>query len=104
MKLTAKVKLCPTAEQALLLRQTVEQANRACNWVSARSWETKTFGQFKLHKLTYVETRSKFPLTAQVVVRCIAKVADAYKLDRRRRAPSGRTELSHLTGAYSIGG
>ena len=35
--------------------------------------------------MTYHAIRSDFGLTAQVVVRLLAKVADAYKLDRRRR-------------------
>jgi putative transposase len=85
MKLTAKVKLQPTLEQALLLRATLEQVNRACNYISQRAWATKTFNQFKLHKLTYADTRVKFNLTAQVVVRAIAKVADAYKADRKQK-------------------
>jgi IS605 OrfB family transposase len=38
-----------------------------------------------LHHLVYKEVRTKFGLSAQVVVRCIAKVADAYKLDKRRQ-------------------
>lgn len=85
MKLTAKVKLLPTAEQAKLLRQTLETANAACDYISTRAWATKTFGQFKMHRLTYADVRGRFPLTAQIVVRCISKVADAYKLDRKRK-------------------
>ena len=92
MKLTAKVKLQPTAEQAQLLRQTLEAANRACDYISTRAWDTKTFNRFKMQKLTYTQARLKFDLTAQVVVRCISKVADAYHLDRnhkRRFRPHG---------------
>jgi len=85
VKLTAKVKLQPTPEQAQLLRETLEQVNRACNHISRRAWETRTFNQFRLHKLTYSETRTKFDLTAQVVIRAIAKVADAYKVDRKHK-------------------
>ena len=96
MKLTAKVKLCPTAEQAILLKQTLERANRACNYISDRAWETKTFGQFAIHRLTYTENRTRFDLTAQVVVRCISKVADAYKLDRKHK----RTFRPHGGIAY----
>lgn len=83
MKLTAKVKLLPTPEQAEHLKNTLEIANTACNDISGQAWETKTFRQFPLHKLTYHDVRDKFPLTAQVVVRCISKVADAYKVDRQ---------------------
>jgi len=82
----------PTAEQALALRQTLEAANAAANAISAAAWRERTFGQFKLHKLTYADTRALTRLSAQVVVRVISKVADAYKLDRSRQrqfAPLG---------------
>lgn len=36
-----------------------------------------------MHKLVYAEARERFSLSAQVTVRCIAKVADAYKLDTK---------------------
>jgi predicted transposase len=52
MKLIAQVKLLATPEQAQMLRQTLEQANAACNYVSQQAWEAKSFRQFPLHKLT----------------------------------------------------
>ena len=42
----------------------------------------ETFRQFDLHKLIYQHIRQHFNLSAQMTVRCIAKVADAYKLDK----------------------
>ncbi len=83
MKLTAKVKLLTTPEQHAYLLQTLERANAACDYVSQQAWDTQMFGQFKLHKLLYAAVRVNFDLTAQVVVRCISKVADAYKLDKQ---------------------
>ncbi len=83
MKLTAKVKLQPTKEQAELLKITLETANAACNQISQQAWDTQTFGQFSLHKITYHAIREQFGLAAQLVVRCISKVADAYKLDKQ---------------------
>lgn len=85
MKLMVSVKLHPTPEQANALVQTLERANAACNAISATAWAVQMFGQYRLHKLVYADTRVRFGLTAQVVVRCIAEVAVAYKLDRRRR-------------------
>ena len=85
MKLTAKVKLVPTTEQAESLKQTLETANAACNRISAQAWEHKAFGQFNLHNLTYHATRLESSLAAQVVVRCISKVTDAYKIDRKKQ-------------------
>lgn len=86
MKLTAEVQLKPTAEQATALTETLRRANAACNWLSERGWEATVFGQFALHNLAYHACRAKFPdLSSQVVVRSIAKVADAYKLDRKSK-------------------
>jgi putative transposase len=85
MKLTAKVKLCPTPEQAHLLKRTLETANAACDSISAQAWHAQEFNQFRIHKLSYAAVRADFPLTAQVVIRAIAKVADAYKANRKRK-------------------
>jgi len=96
MKLIAQVKLQPTEDQCPALLKTLEQANAACNYVSRIAWETKTFHQFALHKLTYYDVREKFGLSAQVTVRIEAKVADAYKLDRKHK----RTFLKHGAITY----
>jgi len=85
MKLIAQIKLLPTPEQAQALRQTLEVANSACNYISNQAWDSKTFRQFPLHKLTYYAVKEMFQLTAQVVVRCISKVADAYKIDHKTK-------------------
>lgn len=82
MKLTAQVKLQTTPEQAQALRETLERANAACDYISAWAWEHQTFGKYAIQKAIYHDVKATFSLTAQVVVRCIAKVADAYKLDR----------------------
>ena len=50
--------------------------------LSERGFAAKTLRQYDLHKLTYFECRARFGLTAQVAVRCVAKVADAYKIDK----------------------
>ncbi len=83
VKLIAQLKLLPVPEQADVLRRTLEAANAACNHISAIAWETHTFGKFALQKLVYQDVRDTFRLGAQLVIRCIAKVADAYKLDRK---------------------
>jgi IS605 OrfB family transposase len=85
MKLTSQVKLLPSQEQYAALKQTIETANRACDYISEQAWDTGTFRQYDLHQLTYRAVRGNFNLSAQVVVRCIAKVADAYKLDQKTR-------------------
>nr|MBA3243256.1 transposase [Acidobacteriota bacterium] len=85
MKLIAQVKLQPTKRQKSALYSTLHEANIACNAVSEIAWEAQTFGQYNLHKIAYAKMRERFLLSAQVVVRCIAKVADAYKLDKKSK-------------------
>lgn len=96
VKLTAKIKLTPTAEQYELLLSTLETANSACNYMSDVAWGSKVFRQFALHKLVYYETKERFDLSAQMVVRLEAKVSDSYKLDRKTK----RTFKKHGAIAY----
>jgi IS605 OrfB family transposase len=83
MKLTLKIKLLPTNEQADLLLDTMKEANNVCNAISDVAWEKRIFNNFKLHHEVYHAYKSTFKLSSQVLVRCIAKVADAYKLNKR---------------------
>lgn len=83
MKLTAQIKLLTTQAQHEALLETLQLANAACNTMSQCAWETKTFGQYALHNIVYHDVRTLFALSAQVVVGCISKVADAYKLDKQ---------------------
>lgn len=85
MKLIARIKLQPTPEQHDALMRTLEAANAACNYVSDIAWRQKVFGQFNLHRLCYGDVRSRFSLGADVAVRVFAKVADAYKLDKKAK-------------------
>lgn len=85
MKLIAVVKLLPTDEQRQLLFETLKRANAACNAISDAAWEAKQFGRAPVHRLTYAAVREQFELTAQLVVRCIGKVVDAYKLDKKTK-------------------
>ena len=81
----AQLKLQPSPLQAQALRTTLECANAAANFISQTAWDTRTFQQFNLHKLVYAPTRAHFGLSAQMVVRIIAKVAHAYKLHHNTR-------------------
>lgn len=85
MKLTVNIKLCPMDSQAESLLQTLKTVNAACNWISERAFTEKVFKQFALHKLTYYGARERFGLVAQATVRAIAKVADAYKTQKKTK-------------------
>jgi len=85
VKLTLKIKLLPTDEQVKALLKTIKEANACCNAISDIAWEKRIFNQFKIHKEVYHNLKSSTNFSAQVLVRCISKVADAYKLDKKKK-------------------
>ena len=85
MKLTLQIKLLPTGEQAVMLKNTFSVFNEACNTISQIAWERHAFKQFSLHKEVYYPIKETYHLSSQLVVRAISKVADAYKLDRKKQ-------------------
>ena len=85
MKLIAQIKLQPNNEQLRQLKETIERANEAANWISDWAWENKTFSNFAIQKAVYQDIRSQFNLSAQMTIRAISKVADAYKLDKKTK-------------------
>lgn len=96
MKLIAQVKLLPDPDQHDALKRTLEQVNAAANHISGYGWHNRVFRQYDLHHALYYAVREQFGLTAQIVVRVLAKVADAYKLDRQH----ARTFKPHGSIAY----
>lgn len=85
MKLTVQVKLQPTPQQAQSLLDTLRCANDAANYVSEYSWQNRTFGRYAIQKALYYRIKNAFGLSAQAVVRLIAKVSDAYKVDSKTK-------------------
>lgn len=79
MKLTTNIKLDCTLEQHQKLLETLVACNQACNYISVFAFENKIFGQFNLHKSIYYVIKEKFNLSAQMAIRSIAKVSNAYK-------------------------
>lgn len=105
MKLIAQIKLLPSPEQHNALRKTLEVANSACNYISTQAWDSKTFRQFPIHNLTYYDVKEMFQLTAQMVVRCVSKVADAYKLDKKTKRtfkPHGAIAFDNRILTYKL--
>jgi putative transposase len=86
MQLTSQILLDPTNEQADALKRTLRLTNSCCDYMSKRAFELKVFGRFSLQKLIYREIRDTFTtLTAQVVIRALAKVCDAYSLEHKKQ-------------------
>lgn len=85
MKLAIQVKILPTREQAIALIDTLHASNKVANKIGEIAREHNSFGQYKLHKLAYHLVRSSSELSAQMVIRAISKVADAYKINKQRK-------------------
>lgn len=83
MKLTLQIKLLPDTKQANALKDTLKECNAACNEISGRCFEKKILCQYRIHHEVYYSVKSFFNLSSQMVVRCISKVADSYKLDKK---------------------
>lgn len=93
MKLVAAVKLMPSKSQAKILAATLARCNEAATWLARTGYAGNTFRQYDLHKAAYGELRSQFGLAAQMAVRTIAKVADAFKINRKT-APTFRKDAA----------
>lgn len=85
MKLMLQIKLKPDDEQKKSLLNTIKEANLVCNELSEYAFKNKIFNQFKLHRAKYHSIKSSFNLSAQMIVRCIGKTSDSYKLDKKKQ-------------------
>lgn len=105
MKLTLQIKLLPDQLQAKILESTLREVNRVCDEISQTAWEKKTFNHVRLHHLVYHPIKHSTLLSAQTIVRALAKVSDAYKLDHktlRRFKPLGSIAYDSRILSYNI--
>ena len=82
MKLTLPVKLAPNPEQHAALVETVHRFNAACDAIAETAFKESCANKVKLQKLIYYDIRERFALSAQLTIRAISKVVEAYKRDR----------------------
>ena len=99
MKLVLQTQLLPDAATAIRLRETIERFNEACKWTAGVAFEHQCSRAFNLHKIAYREIRDKFGLPADMAVRVLAQVCDAFKRDKTIQ-PKFR---KHAAVPYSMG-
>jgi len=99
MKLTLQTQLLPDPEAAAKLKATVERFNEAATWLAGVAFERKLANKFLLQQLCYVELRERFGLPADMAIRCISQVCEAYKRDKKKK-PKFR---KHAAVPYSMG-
>ncbi len=89
MQLALKVKILPTNVQKDLLRRTMVRFNEACNYVADIAFTNRCANKIALQKIVYYDVRERFQLSAQLTIRAIAKVVEAYKRDKNRKPNFG---------------
>src|SRR5262249_55573697 len=62
---------------------TMERFNAACDAIAAVAFQERCANKVQLQKLVYFQTRADFGLSAQLTIRAISKVVEAYKRDKR---------------------
>ena len=82
MKLTLQIQLLPDVATGQKLKATVARFNEAANYLASKAYERTLANKFALQKLYYSDLRRQFSLSAQMAIRCIAQVVEAFKRDK----------------------
>lgn len=84
---TVKCKLQVDNKQAAILLETLQRFANACNDILRVSQENRTTNKVKLQHLCYRTIKEKYGLQANLVIRAIARVAEAAKKERKLSKP-----------------
>ncbi len=79
---TLMVKLDPSSEQHEVLCETMKRFNEACNHIAETVFALHSANKVEIHKTVYYPVREHFGLSAQLTIRAISKVCEAYKRDK----------------------
>lgn len=82
VKLTLQIQLLPDQQQAHKLAATMEAFNAAADFLAGEAFKLQSANKVKLQQLYYRQLREDFSLSAQMAVRCIAQVCEAFSRDR----------------------
>jgi putative transposase len=85
VKLTLQTQLLPDRDQARKLSTTMRAFNTAADWLAGEAFRLKTANKVELQQLYYCRLRDDFGLSAQMAIRCIAQVREAYSRDKSKR-------------------
>jgi IS605 OrfB family transposase len=79
------VKLAPTPEQHAALLRTVENVNAACNAIAGAAFAARCANKIALQQLVYYDIRARFGLSAQMTIRAMSTVSEAYQRDTTKQ-------------------
>ena len=85
MKIVLQIKLLPDETQHAALKDTMRVFNEACNFIAEIAFREQCASKFVLQKQVYEHVRNQFGLSAQLTIRAIAKVVEAYKRDKSKQ-------------------
>jgi putative transposase len=85
VKLTLQTQLLPNGDQAKKLSDTMRAFNAAADWLAGEAFRLKTANKVELQQLYYQQLRDDFGISAQMAIRCIAQVCEAYSRDKSIR-------------------
>jgi hypothetical protein len=80
--LTVQVRLLPDTETIAKLEATTHAFNEAADWPRGETFALHSANKIALQKTHYTQLRKRFGLSAQIAVRCIAQICEAYKKDK----------------------
>ena len=83
MKLTLQTQLFPDEKQADLLKATIRNFNKACNWLAEKAFEMQLSNKVKLQQEFYYDLRGPFKLSAQMAAIAIRHVGTTYSRDKQ---------------------
>lgn len=83
--MTLQTQILPDKEQATKLAATMAAFNAAADWLAGEAFQLQSANKVKLQHLYYKQLRADFSLSAQMAVRCIAQVCEAFSRDRSKR-------------------
>ena len=85
MKLTLQTQLLPSIDQIAKLEATLRAFNSGADWLAGEAFAIRSANKVELQHTHYATLRERFGLSAQMAVRCIAQVCEAYKRDKTIR-------------------
>jgi putative transposase len=85
VKLTLQAQLLPDGDKAIKLSAMMRAFNAAADWLAGEDFRLKTANKVELQQLYYRQLRDDFGISAQMTIRCIAQVCEAYGRDKSIR-------------------
>ena len=82
VKLTLQTQLLPDLNQARKLSATMWIFNAAADWLAGEAFRLKTANKVELQQLYYDQLRDDLGISAQMAIRRIAQVCEAYRRDK----------------------